>query len=644
MPIFKLTGNNDTFLRTDGSDAGNDTIYGFAGNDILNPGAGSNVVYGGAGNDGIVFNVALPGGLQLLDGGSGDDVIFSNVRSGGRDTLLGGDGNDVLGTGSYTPDVLADYRIALDGGAGDDVVQAAIVNFTAEGGTGRDRFKLFMDLSNDALSFDARGAATLGSLGSHALGAAHGFEDYSVYSGNGNDLIYLGAGNDLADTTGGNDTVYGGAGNDTIGSYADFDGEANGADKMYGGDGNDEIFVGVGFAVASGGAGNDTVRAFIDAVTPTAPVSLTGDAGTDGLDLTLYKSPSLGGTTTVAVASTGTGYTASVNGVQVVNATSFENLRLNLVANTATFTGGNAKEIVSVTAQTATVSTGGGDDTVLVSMNGGLYRLDGGLGSDTLNVGVPFGASSSLNGLFVDMQTSAGVIRYGEGPAGTVTGFEKAYITGSAWRDEIHTGAGDDVIYGGTLSSVGAVDPALGLTDILDGGAGDDYIRSARMPDDVFIEDGMLHDKLYGGTGNDTLIAGRGNDFVYGGTGNDLIYGGLGADTMAGGTGDDVFVFGESGTAVGAIDNINFFVSHAANLAHHDRIDLSAIFDRAAAVHTPMTFIGTAAFTAGWQVRVVQNGPSTFVEINTGGTLDAEMRICLVGQAVAGINATDFIL
>ncbi len=50
MPVYKLTANADLFLKTDGSDAGNDTIYGYAGNNTLNACLGGNMVYGGDGN------------------------------------------------------------------------------------------------------------------------------------------------------------------------------------------------------------------------------------------------------------------------------------------------------------------------------------------------------------------------------------------------------------------------------------------------------------------------------------------------------------------------------------------------------------------------------------------------------------------
>ncbi|MEA4836908.1 MAG: type I secretion C-terminal target domain-containing protein, partial [Rhodospirillaceae bacterium] len=72
-----------TLTGSDGSDilvggAGNDTLYGGDGNDILYGGAGNDTLYGGAGND-------------TLYGGDGDDILYGGA---GNDTLYGGAGAD----------------------------------------------------------------------------------------------------------------------------------------------------------------------------------------------------------------------------------------------------------------------------------------------------------------------------------------------------------------------------------------------------------------------------------------------------------------------------------------------------------------------------------------------------------------------
>ncbi len=215
---------------------------------------------------------------------------------------------------------------------------------------------------------------------------------------------------------------------------------------------------------------------------------------------------------------------------------------------------------------------------------------------------------------------------------GTVHEFEDYRISGGAGNDLLYLGAGNDSILAGSGD------------DTVYGGAGNDTVGTY-----YDFHDLTGRDQVYGGAGNDEIFVGQPGGTVYGhgSTGNDVLQGGRGADTMAGGTGDDVFVFGlgDSGTATGEIDTINFFVTHSVNLAHHNRIDLSGMdanLDMIGKDH--FTYIGTAAFSAEGQVRVVQIGTSTFSELNYNTTPDADMRICLGGQAVSGISVQDFIL
>ncbi|MFN0193083.1 MAG: hypothetical protein ACKVP5_14090 [Aestuariivirga sp.] len=56
------------------------------------------------------------------------------------------------------------------------------------------------------------------------------------------------------------------------------------------------------------------------------------------------------------------------------------------------------------------------------------------------------------------------------------------------------------------------------------------------------------------------------------------------------------------------------------------------------------TFIAGAAFTAEGQVRAVQSGAHTVIEINTTGVGVADMTIQLSNFAVANLTAADFIL
>jgi len=79
-----------------GSQAGDDTIYGYRGNDTIRAGSGDDIIDGGTGND----NLSGEAGDDTISGGAGEDAIFGgdgdDVISGGigQDTVYGGDGND----------------------------------------------------------------------------------------------------------------------------------------------------------------------------------------------------------------------------------------------------------------------------------------------------------------------------------------------------------------------------------------------------------------------------------------------------------------------------------------------------------------------------------------------------------------------
>jgi Ca2+-binding RTX toxin-like protein len=66
------------------ADAGNDTVYGGAGDDFVNGAHDTDRVWGGAGND-------------WVRGGSGNDRLYGGT---GNDRLLGQDGADVVRGGA----------------------------------------------------------------------------------------------------------------------------------------------------------------------------------------------------------------------------------------------------------------------------------------------------------------------------------------------------------------------------------------------------------------------------------------------------------------------------------------------------------------------------------------------------------------
>jgi serralysin len=93
-------------------------------------------------------------------------------------------------------------------------------------------------------------------------------------------------------------------------------------------------------------------------------------------------------------------------------------------------------------------------------------------------------------------------------------------ISGKGGHDHLYGGDGDDYIASGTLATDGSTPPSSdSVGDLLDGGAGDDYLE--------------------GDAGNDTLLGGAGSDYLLGKDGNDSLDGGTGLNLVLGGAGDD---------------------------------------------------------------------------------------------------------
>ncbi len=171
-------------------------------------------------------------------------------------------------------------------------------------------------------------------------------------------------------------------------------------------------------------------------------------------------------------------------------------------------------------------------------------------------------------------------------------------LTGGAGNDTVIGGAGNDWLYGNTGR------------DLLQGNAG--------------------NDALFAGNGNDLLMGDDGNDILSAGAGRDRITGGLGQDFLFGGLGADRFIFGATADSPAAtFDTIADFTRGA------DKIVLAGL-------DGDLSFIGTVAFTAAGQVRIVATGSDIMVEVNTVGATDADMQIMIAGMGT--LTGADFVL
>lgn len=303
--IEKVFGSNhgDSII---GDNTANE-FAGLAGNDTLAGGGGVDVLYGNAGDDTINGD----GEGDKLFGGDGNDVIAGGAGAdeiygeAGNDTLngdadvdqlFGGDGNDVLNGGEGGD--------RLEGGAGDDsyyVDDADAIIEAAGGGIDTVYTSGIVDLSRfgniEKIVFTGLGPATMtggpdnntltGGAGNDTIKGLGG--DDGLYGGAGNDGLDGGAGNDLLDGGDGNDNLLGGDGNDVLygGAGLDYMEGNAGNDILYGGAdndflkgdaGNDTLFGEVGNDTLNGGADNDVVSG------GDGNDILFGEAGNDNLD------------------------------------------------------------------------------------------------------------------------------------------------------------------------------------------------------------------------------------------------------------------------------------------------------------------------------------------------------------------------
>jgi Ca2+-binding RTX toxin-like protein len=519
---------NDTLDGNDGNDSlegadGKDELYGGDGDDDLQGGSDEDLLEGGAGND-VLHNEAgvdtFMGGEdddifrngwneaeagEIFDGSDGIDTItvlgdndfrgttilsieqlafenaanvtFGGIEAGATNWTIIGDGNvnsltirldksSEASLGSWTfVNWTSQDKVSVFGSSGRDVIEAAAVATTIDGGAGYDRLILdlsafsaaqIIDMSNAGLQT----AAHIRFQNMEAIAGSLGAGNDVVKGGQGDDAgasldpwaldddIDLGAGNDWFEGRGGNDSASGGTGNDTL------DGGAGG-DTLSGGAGHDTLYsrLGegvIGYSIAYG-------------YSPTE--MLDGGAGIDFAIIDRSDA-----TRSLSVDISDPSYVSFSNdGTILVN---IERLEFSAGSGNDSLTGGSLNDKLLGAAGRDQLSGRAGNDTI--DGGSGVDIIDGGEGDDSL-----------LGGTGIDII---------DGGSGRDT------IYGGTEADLVDGGAGDDVIYG--EAGADNIDGGDG-NDLLNGGAGDDVVS--------------------GGAGNDTLVGGGGSDKLDGGAGTDTV-------------------------------------------------------------------------------------------------------------------------
>ncbi|MHA6908105.1 calcium-binding protein [Ralstonia pseudosolanacearum] len=497
--------SDDVLNGLDGNDAirgygGNDTLRGDAGADTLSGGDGNDSIDGGADND-YLYGEA---GDDALQGGASNDTLYGGN---GNDTLEGGSGNDYLtgegGSDTYVfnsgwgQDTIGNYDAStgrsdtIEFGSG---IAATDVIATRSGEdlilslhNSSDRVIVQYYFSSDATSpyridqvrfadgtaWDVAAIKALVQIPTSGDDNLYGYASDDILNGlAGNDALRGYGGNDTLRGDAGADTLSGGDGNDIIDGGADNDylyGET-GDDSLLGGSGNDTLYGGNGNDTLEGGAGNDYLN------------------GSEGSDTYVFNSG--WGQDTIGNYDTTTGRSDVI-----------------------TFGDSIAASDI--------VATRSGEDLILSLRNG----------SDRVTVQYYF--SSDATGPYRIDQ-----VHFADGTAWDVAAIKALVQVPTSGADNLYGYASDDVLNG--LDGNDAI-RGYGGNDTLRGDAGADTLFGGDGNDS--IDGGADNDYLYGEAGDDSLLGGSGNDNLYGGNGNDTLEGGAGNDYLNGNEGSDTYVF-----------------------------------------------------------------------------------------------------
>ena len=547
------TAGNDTL----NGDAGNDIVYAQGGNDIVNGGSENDELHGQAGND-------------TMNGGSGDDTMFGDA---GIDTMHGNDGNDLMRGGSENDVMYGDANDdTMFGDSGADTMHGNDGNDHMRGGTEND--VMYGDANDDVMNGDAG--------------------NDTMYGNDGSDAMHGDAGDDYMEGNAGIDTMTGDAGQDDMIGGSSAAGRPDAGDTMCGGDcitpglaADHDVMIGDNGTISRpggdrvDGAHLRNVVVFDLSSTDTSLYgndTMSGDQGDDAM----YG----GGGNDTMHGNAGDDYIEGNSGSDSIFGDEGQD---DMIGGTSQDGGGtpDGNDCIQGDDRSndcGTSGSGGGSSPggtsggsggadVMIGDNGSIARSvnvggtdwvrdDFGFGSDGIvrrtvtlfdvatTSSTPAAGTSGDDYLYGD---AARDIQYGQGGNDVIHGGAgDDYAEGNAGGDQIFGEEGNDDLVGGSKDA-GRIDTG----DVISGGpgydviAGDNAVLARVLVAGHWVkntyDDGISHQTRVLqdiDSANSALVSG--NDFITGGSENDLIYGQGGSDTIQGNEGDD-FIEGNAG-------------------------------------------------------------------------------------------------
>ncbi|MGE3714759.1 MAG: calcium-binding protein [Alphaproteobacteria bacterium] len=467
---------------------GNDIIYGFSWEDVLDGGADDDYLSGGNENDIYLFGL-----------GYGNDTIEDDQvepLSGGNDSLR------------------------FDAG-----ITAQDVNLSRVGNSNNVTLTL-----QDSSSVTILGQFALNNLGTGAFDRIEQFEfaDSTVWTYE--DIQQM-----LLDqySTSGNDSIYGFWREDTL------DGGA-GDDFLSGGDDNDTYLFGLGYGhdtieddkVSIFSGGDDTLR--FGAGVTAQDVTLSRVGSSDDVTMTLQDNSSVTILGQFFLNTLGTGAFNRIEQFEFADSTvwTYDDIQQMLIDQS--MTAGN--DFIYGFNREDVFEGGLGDDYIEGGNEGDLYIFNRGDGDDTIydiQGGFATGPLNNVDTLqFTDVNSTEITVSReinntdmiltinNNGGSVRLKSQENTSTLGHRFYDIEQVKFADQATW---------TDEDIRLT----------YLQQASTAGNDYIIGFYSADTIHGGAGNDTIDGGSGHDMLYGDADDDIIIGGLGNDRITGGTGSD---------------------------------------------------------------------------------------------------------